>query len=211
MIICNVCNIEKEDNQFQKYWHSSQNKFRIRKQCTSCFYAKRKKVPVEEKPIEPDYSNDPLYRFCVTCNTYQLKTNYYNYQKKYCKNCYKKMRVDQDVIDRQKEILETCGGLDYFNEPNQYKNDIQKGCLFSLMEAMGWSFNESNGIWHKPNFKGPNGEWYKPIKTQVQKMEINLNNMIELRKCGYSYKQIANKLGCSHNKVYYNLKSHGYE
>ena len=36
MNICSKCKIEKEDKEFQTYWHSTQQKFRIRKECTFC-------------------------------------------------------------------------------------------------------------------------------------------------------------------------------
>lgn len=52
MIKCNKCYIEKEDNQFQTYWHSTQNKHRMRKTCTVCYYNQRnerKRLKRQEK------------------------------------------------------------------------------------------------------------------------------------------------------------------
>ena len=37
MAICSKCNIEKEADQYQTYFHSTQNKLRTRRICNSCF------------------------------------------------------------------------------------------------------------------------------------------------------------------------------
>ena len=61
---CNVCKQDKELNQFQTYWHSTQQKMRTRKQCTECLY----QLKLKRKDPNKFYQNNPNYKKCNTCS-----------------------------------------------------------------------------------------------------------------------------------------------
>ena len=152
-MICNYCKIDKPETEYSTYWHSTQQKMRTRKECNVCFNGKKREkkkgliyIIPQQKEIriiqctgckknkpESEYTFKPSPRTVTRCDECRSKSNSYEQNKK----------------ERLKEIEETGGGLDFYKEPNTYTNDIQKNSVFNLMQSMGWTFNESNGIWWK--------------------------------------------------------------
>ena len=70
---CNVCNEDKELNQYQTYWHSTQQKMRTRKQCNQCYY----NIRLRNKNPEKYYQNNPDYHKCNTCKDWKLIKEFY--------------------------------------------------------------------------------------------------------------------------------------
>jgi hypothetical protein len=136
MKICSKCKVEKELDQFHKYFHSTQNKERIRGYCKSCFRhqqrivkqnIRNKKItqPVEDMtqpevlPIEYDTS---IYKFCIGCDEWKvIDTDFYRYSKKTCnkrcKKCENKIRSDMYYDD--KEDGDWAGFANYHNQQLQ--------------------------------------------------------------------------------------------
>ena len=105
----------------------------------------------------------------------------------------------EQILDRLKEIQKTQGGYDYFKEPNEYTNDIQKKAVFDIMLSMDWKFNETNGVWWKEGIKTSEGVFLN-IKTYLSKepkkkrikTTLLIARMKLMRDMKYSYDEIAN-------------------
>ena len=191
---CSKCNIEKEDNQFQIYWHSTQQKHRTRKQCTECFYnqknerkrlkrkeAKLIQVPLKEEivqpvvpELQPDLSTDKNYKQCRTCQEWKLKTEYYCYnnsgKKGYldCRICINKKEVIRSKVRREKELEEIGGSFYHKQNPGEWVDEYQKEATYNILKAIGWKLNEDNGIWWKDGIKDSNGVFIN-IETKSTK------------------------------------------
>jgi hypothetical protein len=195
MKICTKCKIDKEDNEFQKYWHSTQQKFRIRKECTLCHNTqhneRRRLKRLESKLIQvsirpeliqpvviesqPDLSSNKNYQQCRTCKQFKIKTEYYSHKsskKTYldCRICINKKEVDRARKDRI-EYLEENGGSNYHKQnPGEWVDDYQKEATHNILKAIGWKLNEDNGIWWKDGIKTSDGVFIN-IKTKPLSFE----------------------------------------
>jgi hypothetical protein len=184
-MVCSVCSIEKNESEFQKYWHSTQNKFRIRKQCSTCFYLRRKKdkliqVPNEEE-IVPQIEDmgqpavlyeEPTHKVCKFCEELKPLEEFGVYTrntkqfKPRCKDC---ERILESKKYRQK--IEDRGGSERVPpKPNRYNCRIQKEQTFEFLTLLGWKFNEDKGIWFKDGIKTEDGLFIN-IKVQ-EKVKI---------------------------------------
>ena len=105
MKLCSKCKIEKDDNQYQKYWHSTQNKFRIRGYCISCFYEQKRiyRESIKERkliqPVTPELESDIVNRQCCDCNEVK-ELNENNFRK----NAGEKRYYSNRCIECQKYI-----------------------------------------------------------------------------------------------------------
>jgi hypothetical protein len=205
MNICTKCKIDKEDNQYQKYWHSTQNKFRIRKECTECLYKQRNErkrlrrkeakliqvLTKEEivqpvvKESQPDLSNDKNYKQCRTCQEWKLKTEYHSYTKLRkksfldCKICLNAKEVIRSRKDRE-EYLKQNGGSDLHKvNPGEWIDEYQKEATYNILKAMGWKLNKDNGIWWKDGIKTSDGVFIN-IKKRKYKKRLIFDNYPEL-------------------------------
>ena len=196
MKICYKCKIDKEDKEFQTYWHSTQQKFRIRKECTFCHNTqhneRRRLKRLESKLIQvsirpeivqpvvqesqPDLSTDKNYQQCRTCQQFKLKTEYYCYnntgKKSYldCRICINKKEVIRSRKDREKELVENGGSLNHRQNPGEWVDDYQKEATYNILKAIGWKLNEDNGIWWKDGIKTNDGVFIN-IKTKPLSFE----------------------------------------
>lgn len=199
-MICNVCNIDKPEKEYQQYWHSTQQKFHTRKECNTCFYGKRKakKMGIEFVPVQPVR----MIR-CTGCKKEKPETEY-NFNSiarnvTRCNLCREKSaRYNTDKQDREQEILDTLGGLEYCRYPNEYKNEIQKKAVFDIMLSMGWKFNEEGGIWFKEGIKTPQGVFlnirpYLYGRKEHFKTPELIEELKQMVNDGYTYKQICEK------------------
>jgi len=171
-MVCNVCQVEKNESEFQKYWHSTQNKFRIRKQCSTCFYLKRKKVklievPTEEEIIQPEPSvqelgpsyDETTHRVCMTCNEVKHFDEFGKYTK-YPDKPRSRCRACDKIIENQRyrEKIDMKGGNDRCPpKPNRYADDWQREQTFEFLQLLGWKFNQNKGIWYKDGIKTEDG------------------------------------------------------
>lgn len=182
-MICTKCNLDKEENQYESYFHKPQGKWRTRKYCKSCFKEQKRlykqsiktkkimepvsviKEPVViiPQPIEEvnPLSNNPDYRLCRTCQEYVHKDGYYHYKtrgviyKEYldCRKCCNKKESTRRQQERQEE-RENSGGSDRIrNEVGMYEDEYQKEQTYLVMEALGYTYNEECGHFLKPGVK----------------------------------------------------------
>lgn len=205
---CNVCNEDKEENQFQTYWHSTQKTTRTRRQCNKCFYGNRMKNNNPEKY----YQDKPEYKKCIGCNEYKLiKKDFYTTSegKIYlirCKSC-EMAKVKQERIEYLKS---NCGSDQIKLKPNTYTDEYQRECTFAIMERLGYVYDTITGIWTKDGWKEiKDGKPYFPLvkgrKLRTPGVRVTkelYDKMVELRELGYSYQMIANELGVSNTNAF---------
>ena len=164
-MICSKCSIDKTETDFSSYFHSTQNKLRVRKICKSCFNEQKrnyresirnKKIiqPVEDlTPIEPiiDIPPSPDFKKCTVCKEWKHFEQYYFHQKEKgirfadCIDCHK----EKDKIARQKHLIENGGSDRILKYPNQYVDEHQRKQVFEVMIALGYTFNEEYETWVK--------------------------------------------------------------
>jgi hypothetical protein len=197
MKICSKCKIEKEDDQYYTYWHSTFKKQYTRNVCNKCMYKQVKEykakirqdklnmmdLPRQDvKPavIEPEleidpFKNNPLYKFCKNCNQYKLLTDYYvnkgiNGYATWCKVCHN-THTRQKQIDYYQNKYKNNGGSErVLAKPNNYTDEYQKEQTFWIMQVMGWTFNE-NGVWSKDGIKDKDNNWINVKKVEKVKVE----------------------------------------
>jgi len=207
---CTVCDKDKELNQFQTYWHSTQQKMRQRKQCTECLY----NIRLKKKNPEKYYQNNPDYKKCNTCSEWKLvETEYYHrHGKPYMNRC-RECELTLERSKRKEYLMEHCGSEKVSPKPNHYADEYQKACTFHLMEIMGYTFDEPTGIWIKPGYKEIMDG--KPFFPTIKVTSINhrnkvtptkLQRIIELKSSGMDTKKIAEELGISEITVYKNFR-----
>ena len=195
-MICTKCKIDKDENQYQKYWHSTQNKFRIRKHCTECLYKERNEkrrlkrkeaklievsipteiiqpvVPELEPEVSIDYSTNPNYRLCRICQQYLELDKFYHYKcrKKSvyldCKSCINKKEVGRAKEYRKKFLIENGGSDQHKTKPGEWIDEYQMEATFNILKSIGWKLNEENGIWWKEGIKTPDGVFINIKKTR---------------------------------------------
>lgn len=213
MIRCNVCDILKEENEFQKYWHSTQNKMRTRKQCTECLY----QIRLKKKNPDKYYSSNPNYRKCTDCKEWKLiSTSFYTRSdgSVYLNRC-RECEITLEKNKRKERLKENCGSDRVPANPNTYTDEYQKSCTFELLELLGYLYDTTTGIWIKPGHKEIiDGKPYFPnIKINSSGKRIytkrlrrvtpnKLEKIIQLKLKGWSMEQIADELGMSEKTVY---------
>jgi hypothetical protein len=206
---CTVCDKDKEINQFQTYWHSTQQKMRTRKQCTECLYNIRLKNHNPEKY----YQNNPDYKKCNTCSEWKLAaTEYYHKNGRPYMNRCKECELTLERNRRKEYLMENCGSEKVSPKPNHYADEYQKACTFYFMEVMGYIYDEPTGIWIKPGYKEiRDGKIIFPtlnLKAITRKKisPTKLERILGLREQGLSYEKIAEQLGISDTSVYKYIK-----
>jgi hypothetical protein len=208
---CNVCDKDKEENQFQTYWHSSQQKMRTRKQCTECLYQNR----LKNRNPEKYYQNNPNYHKCNTCAKWKLIDEFYTSKDKIYNNRCKLCSKELDKSKRLEELQESCGSDRISPIPNNYTDEFQKNCTFNLMEQLGYIYDEPTGIWTKPGWKEiVDGKPYFPHVYKIKKVGIKITEtlierMVQYNKLGWTRNRIAEELGISDITVYKYLKIYG--
>ena len=231
-MLCNICLIDKPEDKFQKYFHSTQNKWRIRKQCTECYYnrkneKKRRMVnePIIVQPDVPelqpdvpelqpdpiiDYSTNPDYHLCKECNEYLpiLTSFYIRADRKVNSNTCKACIVEKERIERLQHRQESGGSEFVFAEPNRYPDEFQKECTFNFMKIMGYLYDEETGIWTKPGWKEiKDGQPYFPKITGKRRRGKRLTKedkekVAMLYNNGKSVTDIAIEMGISDTTIY---------
>ncbi len=228
-MICRKCNLDKPLDQYGTYFHSTQQKMRIRKYCKSC-YKEQKRLwkesikelkitqPVSPEPATIDYSNNPDYYLCIDCKEWKLlMVDFYLHKglkpiTKRCKDC---QRIsDQKDADEYKK--ENGGSLMVPQKPNVYFDKYQKENTFILMGIMGYLYDEDTGIWWKPGVKeivDGKPKFLKVKKHKTKRLRVVnpelWKQMVELRNRNLTYVQIADKLNLSDTTVRKYLVEYG--
>jgi hypothetical protein len=206
---CTKCGVEKEESNYQKYFHSTQNKWRVRKQCTDCYY----KTRLKRKNPELFYSQDPNYKKCKTCNEWKTQDDYY-FHSRVTGVRFNECKICQNIKDKQEreDYLEENGGSERISRhPNKYEDKYQKEQTFMVMRILGYTYNEDSGIWTKEGWKEivngkivfPQIKKRKKLGTYESKVTYEIiEKIIELRDKGMSYEKIGDKLDISDSAAF---------
>jgi hypothetical protein len=201
---CNVCNEDKEIKLFQTYWHSTQQKMRTRKQCTECLY----QIRLKRKNPDKYYENNPNYHKCNTCHDWKQVKDFYTSNDEIYSNRCRTCTRELDHKKRQEHLEQSCGSEKVKTKPNQYTDEYQKKCTFNLMEQMGYTYDEATGIWIKPGWKEvKDGKAHFPNIGKSRRIGIRVTEpmveeMLRLRKLGWGFKRIGDKIGISDTTVF---------
>ena len=199
---CSKCNMIKELEQFASYIHKHTGNLYTRHVCIDCFregnkqYKKYIKSKVclqcgetKEGKLFPRYKSIPLHykqsNICLRCTAELSRIKHGN------------KRKDKGEVVPEK--------------PNTYISEQQKEDGFQLMLALGFTFVEETGRWHKDGFKNPDGtfvriEENKRLKLEKKERETKDMNIWErityLRNEGNSIKDISTITGLGYTPVH---------
>lgn len=209
MKICTKCNTEKELDKYHKYFHSSQQKWRVRGECTDCYYKTRL------KRTNPNlyYENNPDYKKCRDCKEWKVLDDFYFHSRvtgvrfTFCKVCQK----ESDRIKLENELENRGGSVKIKNKPNDYYDKHQKQQTFMVLQVLGYIYYEDKGIWLKPGVKElvdskivfPN--LVKENKVGKYRAKVTSSLLIlmkQYREQGHSYNKIADMLDISDTTVF---------
>lgn len=213
MRLCSKCKIDKEDASFSTYYHSTQKKERTRNVCISCFNEqkrlyrqsiKNKKITQPEvlkeemEPLqvilpitEPTIIVKPRegYKICNKCRIDKPVEDYYG-KFGHCRSCDLEMERTRNL---QRKI-DNGGSLKVGVKPNVYFDKYQKENTFSLLERMGWEFNEENNIWWKDGIKDKNGVFINITSYRGKKLKTytidEIKELKDMRDKGMTFQQI---------------------
>lgn len=199
---CNKCNIEKPDTDFQTYFHSTQNVYRTRKQCTVCFNEGKKLLRIKNKS-----------KMCIVCEQVKLLVDFYNYKSLVPNDKRRKIcRICTATIERERKgNRREAKGEVVPEKPNTYNSEEQKNLSFELMQALGFTFQPDTGIWTKEGFRNEDGTFYrieekKRIEREKRLEEVKEMSIWEkiryLREEGFSIIKISEFTGINYTAVH---------
>jgi hypothetical protein len=219
-MICSKCGIDKLEDQYQSYFHSTQQKWRTRRVCKTCFNEQKRKYkestrkekiiqPVTPEPPKIDYSTNPLYKNCMDCHEWKLiSTDFYTRSDGtvYLNRC-RQCEVELERNKRKEYLIDNCGSDKVLLTPNKYTDEYQKDCTFQFLKLLGYIYNEDKGIWTKPGVKELiNGKIVflnlKKTKHHLRKVDQHvLDKIIEYKDKGLNFNIIARKLKLNSSTV----------
>ena len=199
--------------------------------CNTCIKNELEPIVEPEKEIEEEYTlnhqspeiqvkelkPEVLYIKCNTCGEEKLSIDFYKTNKKNCKVCLitKRMKLAEVQRDGTRWMVPQQVGV--------YDCQEQFDALSELMINMGWKYeqngtNELNGTWYKPGFKDKDKNFYidgkimynipkviKPLRKVYHAGQSKLDGyeeeILDYRKQGYTFDDIAYIYNCSHTTV----------
>jgi hypothetical protein len=203
--------VERNDDEYYTYWHSTQQKYRTRNVCLTCTKEQvrnyKRKVKVKKIEIEPT-------QYCPCCKKDIALTGYYDSCKgtkgRYCSTC---IRKNQNQKNYEK-IMSNGGSERCPSQPNVFPDEFSKAQTFLVLETLGWTFNEDTGIWSKLGVKDKFGTWLNIIPQPRTKRRPNgiivrkkhgvhkyINEIVQQREEGVSVFDLAYIYCCSHTTI----------
>lgn len=153
MKCCTKCKINKSEDEFQTYFHSTQNKTRMRGACTECFNKQKIEYKIKkqiEKNPDKYYSTKEGYGKCRKCSTWKnLDTDFRGGYTSLCKKCHTEYSKEY----RRNTIINKGGSGKIIQTPNKYMDEQQKEQTFMVMGVLGYVYNEKYDVWEKPGYK----------------------------------------------------------
>jgi hypothetical protein len=191
----------KSIEEFASYIHKKTGNLYTRHICKVCFRAGN---VAYKKSVQP--------RVCLECNEKKAHTEFPNYKslgpndrrKKVCKVCTSRK-------EKSKYVKRINKGEVVFDKPNTYISPQQKDLAFEVMEALGFTFVEDTGRWHKEGFKNPDGTFVPIIEKKRLQRERRLqeiehldvwSKVIYLREKGITINQISIDTGVNKTALY---------
>ena len=227
MKICSKCGIERNDDEYYSYWHSTQQKYRTRNVCGVCTRQQSKQYKLNRKNKSAVVNEEPL-KYCPCCKKDVPLSGYYKGGReingRYCSTCIRKNQNDKYY----KKVMSEGGSERCPVTVNTYSDEFQKAQTFLVLERLGWEFNEDTGIWSKLGVKDKFGNWVNIIPQPkrrkrptgiIAKKKHGVYNyipqIIEQKESGMTYGDLADIYCCSHTTLraivnnYYREKRNG--
>ena len=193
-MICTKCFIDKPVEEYETYFHSTQNKQRTRRYCKSCFKEQKRKyketikmkeiiqpvvLELEIEVVNP-LSTNPDYRLCRTCQEYVHLDGFYKYKargitfKEYldCRKCCNKKESDKRKEERQEELESSGGSEKVHTQVGVWSDEYQKKQTYMVMKALGYTYSEECGHFLKPGVKEYVDGKLKFYKVNKQKFRV---------------------------------------
>ena len=213
MKICRKCKVERNDDEYYSYWHSTQQKYRTRLVCNTCTREQSKQYKQNRNNKSAVIEQVPTQR-CPSCKKNLPLTSYYESGRgikgRYCISCIRKNQNDKNY----KKVMSNGGSERIPVKPNIYVDQFQKAQTFMVLERLGWVFNEDTGIWSKDGVKTKDNVWVNIIpqpKTRrrpngtAMKKKHGVHNyipqIIKQREEGMTYPDLADIYCCSHTTI----------
>jgi hypothetical protein len=223
MKICTNCKVERNDDEYYSYWHSTQQKYRTRLICVICTREQSKQYKRNRKN-KPAVINEEPTQHCPQCKKDLPLSGYYESGRgvkgRYCKSCIRKNQNDKNY----KKVMSEGGSERIPVKPNTYTDEYQKAQTFYVLEALGWKYND-NGVWSKEGVKTADKVWVNIIPQQKRNKRPNgviikkkhgvhnyIPQIIKQREEGMTYSDLGDIYCCSHTTIrmivskYYNEK-----
>jgi hypothetical protein len=164
----------KSIEEFASYIHKKTGNLYTRHVCNECF---RTQHQAYKKSVKP--------RLCIECNEIKPVKKFPNYKSlgpndkrhNICLVCTAAITKERN---KYKYTKREDNGEPVLNHPNTYRNEQQRVDGHELMEALGFTFKETTGIWSKEGFKNPDGTFVRIEERKRLKIEALKNKVEEL-------------------------------
>jgi len=146
-------------------------------------------------------------RYCKYCDETKPITEWYihkngaPYYK--CRSC---TRHDERKR-RNKNIEDSCGSMFVPLNAGVFADEQQKECVHSILNSLGFRYNEDNKIWWKDGYRKEDGTFVKlrPYKPKLNRKKITMEVIKEIYRLyyeeGMKKVNIARELGVSDTYV----------
>lgn len=225
MKICTKCKVERNDNEYYTYWHSTQQKYRTRLVCFYCTREQSKQYKLNRKD-KSEVIEEPT-QTCPHCKKDLPLTSYYESGRgvkgRYCISCVRKNQNEKNY----RKVMSNGGSERVPVQPNKYMDEFQKAQTFMVLERLGWKYND-NGVWSKEGVKTKDNEWLNIIPSGYKKRRPNgilvrkkhgihkyIDEIVRQKEEGMTYEDLAYIYCCSHTTLrtiintYYREKRNG--
>ena len=186
-INCSKCGELKPLDQYETYFHSTQQKQRRRRICRVCFYkqkveyrlriknSKMTQVPIEDIIVQPveDLTPPQEYIKCRGCKELKPPEDFYEAKRgrnpgqklPRCRSCHQIYYFERKRKTQEKKGLIVKPVL---NKPNVYQDKEQRDMTFEFMTIIGWTFDEEKQVFWKEGVKDRDKKWsFKELPTYV--------------------------------------------
>ena len=218
MKICSKCKIERNENEYYTYWHSTQQKYRTRLICVICTREQSKQYKLNRKN-KSAVIEEPT-QTCPQCKKDLPLTSYYESGRgrkgRYCKSCIRKNQNDKNY----RKVMSEGGSERVPVQPNKYVDEHQKAQTFMVLERLGWVYND-NGVWSKEGVKTKDNHWLNIIPSGYKKRRPSgilvrkkhgvykyIDEIVRQKEEGMTYEDLAYIYCCSHTTLRTIINTH---
>jgi len=212
MKICSKCKVERNDDEYYTYWHSTQQKYRTRNVCLVCT---REQVREYKRKVKnnPAVVKEEPKKYCPCCKKDIPISGYYDsgkeVQGRYCISCIRKNQNERNY----NRVMSEGGSERVCQKPNTYADEYQKAQTFMVLERLGWKYND-NGVWSKEGVKTADNVWLNIIPQPRTKRRPNgvivrkkhgvhnyIKEIVQQKEEGMTYEELAYIYCCSHTTL----------
>lgn len=193
-MICNKCGVDKPLEEYFVETKKDTGKQYRKKYCLDCFRKQARDWKARNKTVIKTQRRiknilDAGGKICSKCNVAKHKDEYYNNRTK-CKECVREEERLKDALERneriKKQIEDGISTKRVPNKPGDFADDLQREGTHKILIAIGWSYNEQNGIYYKLPLKDYTGRWLKlngsvDTKTHEKRKRVKMKNKITIK------------------------------